>query len=63
MFFHKVMTSDCPKCGKILFKEFVVPHDIADADRALCNYCTMIISRNILLKRTKDRLRELRTDH
>jgi hypothetical protein len=63
MFFHKVVTSDCPKCGKILFKQFHSPHDIADMDRALCSYCTMIISRNLLLKRTKDKLSSLINDH
>ena len=53
MFMHKVITSDCPKCGKILFKEFISPHDIADTDRALCAYCSFAISKNLFLKKLK----------
>ena len=53
MFMHQVVTSDCPQCGKILFKEFIRHQDISDKDRDLCAYCNFIIAKDIFLKKQK----------
>jgi uncharacterized OB-fold protein len=58
MFNHKVVTSDCPNCGRISFNPAIaIPLDISDPKRALCSHCAFNISSGLFFAYARTRVR------